>query len=319
MASITDKYLTLAGDFDFDNAIFNIERAHNFKTIPNILTPNDAEPLMCPPQISSPPKSPRKQIEAVPFDKIHRVGFEVEGAWVTMRNDLHDDASFSRHDFPHYLSVGEYVSEPFDNPQDLFANIYDNWPEGKCAKCGYHIHVSLKDVFLYSALMNEKFYEYFLLCMEKWANTYPCKSKEFWSRLHGEVKYCKKQFIPDYQVTFKEKGVNRESRRTQLHYCYGQTQTLENRLFPVFQDAETAISATKAFLNCVEIYLSENPTQEKNVSECVSTETPDKQTDRLKISNFNLFDLDMDMKKRVGQVLKKGCVFKERVLTEEEI
>jgi len=124
------------------------------------------------------------------------------------------------------------------------------------------------------------FYHYFLDQMKKWGNSYPCTNNEFWKRLHGENKYALKQFRPDKQVAMREKGLNNPIRRTQLNYCWNIFRTLEVRLFPLFTNKDTAISALKACIHCFETYLKNNSLKEEFMkadlleNECESIKQP---------------------------------------------
>lgn len=247
-----------------------------------------------------------ESLENIPFKYIYKVGCELEGAYITGRNDLHEDASFGAGSFKsgRYRSIGEYVSKPFDNSVDFFKCIIENFPDDSVPQCGYHIHVSFKKPTYYVPLMEVEFFEYCLKKLSDWGNNYQwtdgIKRDEFWNRFNGGNKYCRREFIPDEQAAFKEKGVNRLSRRTILHYCYGQTGTLELRLFPMFNDAKTAISAATAFIKCVESYLEDHPPKEMLVIDSLDEENQEPPLE----TEEEVIALD-DNGKKIRNVIKK--------------
>lgn len=201
---------------------------------------------------------------------IKKIGIEIESAWLRpeLQQHLHDDASFSRADFPpQYKSVGELVSAPMEDLPTAIQWIKNNYPEGSgiCPKTAIHIHLEIINVERYSQLMSTKFYEYFLQCMNKWGEDYSCTNEEFWNRLNGKNKYCKREFRPDVQAAMKEKGINNETRRTQLNYPFRLFKTIECRLPPVFKNVKTTLSFLDALINCIEAFLENNPPKEKYI------------------------------------------------------
>lgn len=188
------------------------------------------------------------------FISIDRLGFELEGAWINPKDDIHNDLSFHKDDFPiKYNSVGEFVSKPINSYSESIELLRNNWPDVSCNKCGFHIHFSLKSPELYAICMSRDFYDFFLHRIEVWGKiNIPDENDIFWARLNGLNKYCKKDFIPDEQASWNEKGHNRLNRRTQLNYCWQNTGTIECRLFPMFDNVELAISVVTELIHIVE-------------------------------------------------------------------
>lgn len=217
------------------------------------------------------------------FKFIQACGVELEAAWKKPRVDLHGDESFSAADFSGDMqAVGELVSRPMATWDEVENFLQNNWPDATCSKCGFHIHVSFKNPAYYTVLVSEKFYQYFLDSMEDWGRNFLCKNQEFWDRLRGQNRYCKKRFDADAQIKRKEKGHNNQLRRTQLNYCYGIHGTLECRLLPMFKDLRTGISSVKAFITCVEDYLEANPLQDTTMGDYIGLE----ETDRIDLDEY---------------------------------
>ena len=179
---------------------------------------------------------------------IDKIGVELEGGWTERRLDLHADESLREADFPDCGCYGELVSAPIGDSKALLSFLTDNWPDATSERCGYHIHYSFKDVGLYSLCMEQAFYDKFLRSMEAWGKSTNCKNKEFWSRLKGDNKYCRRSFEPHRQAMCRTKDEARKGdlRRTHWNFCFSLYGTIECRMLPTFKDVNEAISATKA-------------------------------------------------------------------------
>lgn len=253
------------------------------------------------------------------FKYIDKVGLELEGLWFKRQEkELVRDASLEWGQFTKgqqlsregklntdYINyhMGEKTSKPLDDWDRVAKYLTENWPDETSKKSAFHIHVSLKDINLYSALMPREFYDFFLIEMEKWGKNYPCTNQMFWDRLEDKNKYARRQFRPERQITQKTKEHNDENRYTHLNYCYGVFQTVECRLFPTFMDYRTAISATKALIDCIDAYLDKNPTGNIAKAETIIDDIADIPIDydrkAKKIRNFNYFILKDKMLKRI--------------------
>ena len=242
----------------------------------------------------------------IAFKNIDMLGFEIEGAWNDKRDDLIDDASFHKEDFGlQYLSVGEFVSIPMATFGDFVRHLKYNWPDNYNSKCGLHVHFSLKSVALYNICMEKRFYKEFLIVMEKWGKDNGLHFSDlFWERLSGANKYCKKIFIPDEQAAFKDKGLNRLNRRTQLHYCFGQTKTIECRLFPMFKNVEIAISAIITLINFIENYTKDRRL-DNYTSKCHIPIIESDNSIKKKNYKFNLFKINKNKK---NSIIALKCV-----------
>jgi hypothetical protein len=169
---------------------------------------------------------------------IEKVGVEMEGGWNYKPDNLKYDQSVEVES----MYRGEVSSPPtsYENLQYLFEWMRKWYPQHVDASCGFHIHISLKNTLYYSQLMSEEFYEYFLQKTEEWG-----KKKEeqkydmslFWKRWRGDNKFCRRIFRADEQSIVKDK---QSCRYSHLNFCYTMHQTLECRLFPMFQSKRIA-------------------------------------------------------------------------------
>ena len=231
------------------------------------------------------------------FKFIDKIGLEIEGGWDKSRGDLIADGSVHVQDFvTSPKCTGELVSQPFSDIGDAISFVMNNWPTESTKRCGFHIHVSFKNIAYYSALMERKFFDYFIQKMtefgEKWDGTNRILNPLFWERLEDKNQFCRKIFAPDKQVKLKAKGTS--DRYTQINYCYSFHKTVECRLFPTFIDPNLAVAALKALVNCYESYLSQNETVlNKEISFTLDEECDEikkhlkKSSD--KITHFNYF------------------------------
>lgn len=246
------------------------------------------------------------------FKYIDKVGYEGEGGWdKPPKQKLINDASISAGDFYESQAVGELVSEPFSDRQELLDALKETWPTEVNDKCGFHVHFSLKDIVLYSHLMTPQFYDYFIKAITKWGETYPCTNPMFLERLKGKHRFCLSKFIPDKQIHAKEKSGS--DRYTHLNYCWSFHKTIECRLFPMFVHHQTGQSAVEALINCVENYFEELPVNDKPIvasleedeAEPIIIEENDKYSSfkksSIKIKPFNLF-AEIKKKKKLEEV-----------------
>jgi len=116
--------------------------------------------------------------------------------------------------------IGECISRPL-NIEELRSWIGAYTPNVVNETCGLHIHVSMKEEKQYLKLTNREFYDHFLKWMENWGNEVGLPKKhEFWSRLKGNNKYCRREFTPEVQLAMTHKPENDPTRRTHLNFCY---------------------------------------------------------------------------------------------------
>lgn len=198
------------------------------------------------------------------FKYLSKIGTEIEAGFLKERNDLKNDDSLEGNSFLRpVVCYGELNSPPFDNKEDLFNYIKESYNGLVTSpKCAIQFHVSFKSLSLYERMMNRGFFNCFIEYITKWAEENSIRNEYFWERLNGKNKYCRKEFIPQKQLFIKHvDGQVIEERRTILNYCWKKLKTIEFRLFPTFECAETSISAANAVIDCVESYLDKNPVE----------------------------------------------------------
>ena len=181
---------------------------------------------------------------------IYRIGIELEGGWNTVLPGLKNDGSIRNISLP---VKGEIASPPLTF-KSCKAWIDKNCPVEVNNTCGLHIHVSLKDIRDYIRLMDNDFYEFFLLTMSKWGKDMKFSKKhEFWSRLAGKNFYCKKLWTPTTQANTKHSN----DRYTHLNFAFAKHGTVECRLFPGFSDPKLIHEALCILISCYETWLDE--------------------------------------------------------------
>lgn len=227
---------------------------------------------------------------------INKVGIELEGAWAVKPNSLQHDGSVKFEatelecdhichcpdcaskdptiiDMGRACSakyIGEVVSKPIA-PRSVAKWIRSAYPQAINPSCGFHIHVSFKNVNSYLVLMDQKFYKYFLECMQEFGdkNKIP-KADPFWPRLRGENRFCKKAFNPDQQINETKKY--HDFRYQHLNFCHSLHGTMENRLFPMFKEVDLSIAAVHTYLTCLEEYLSKHELEFNKYEEDLETD-----------------------------------------------
>lgn len=210
------------------------------------------------------------------FKFIDKIGLEIEGGWVNGRSDLTQDGSLRydeftavsyRDDYDARTKIGELISpRPHATLEEAVNFLNKNWPDDMTARCGFHIHFSLKNIRYYGQLMNKDFFDFFMGKMREWATDYCCSNPQFWDRIENNNRYSRTSFSPEKQIKATAKG---DHRYTHLNYCFAMHKTIECRLFPTFESAETAISALTALVNCVEGWLESNPCAIDDTSEAL--------------------------------------------------
>jgi len=251
------------------------------------------------------------------FKFIDKIGLEIEGGWSKSRSDLTPDGSVRLQDFDdsEVAMCGELISKPFASKELCEKFILSNWPTSTQPKCGFHIHFSLKDISYYVALMSPEFLNYFCDKMSEFGKSYPIQNEQFWDRLAGNNKFCRKAYEGEFQIRAKKK--NDCNRYTILHYAYGIHKTIESRLLPTFVSAETALAAFNATISIVEEYLSkkeikpfnfkiednvsnEDHTFEKRDEETITAEIPKQKP----MTKFNFFEAKLGKNKSIPNRLK---------------
>lgn len=239
------------------------------------------------------------------FKWIDKISGEIEGGWDKARSDLVPDASLGAVPFYDSVSSGELIpQQPFENMEDFEKWITDNWPTEVTERCAFHVHFSLKNINLYSQCIDEKFYQNFVGAMNQLVKDKSIINPQFIKRLRGENKYCKNRFDPDSQLHVIGKG---EHRYTLLNYSWAYHKTIECRLFPTFEWPQTAVTAVKALVNCVEGYFDKNPPIDPVIKTEIVDDEPELPPEQVfnidnhvhqefKLKPFNLFVTDGTVK-----------------------
>lgn len=160
-----------------------------------------------------------------------------------------------------YNHVGEVASQPM-KIMDLLDWTERNYPDYTNRSCGMHLHFSFNNITDYARLMERRFYYYFLDQLEKFGRDNKLnKNGIFWERIKGKNTYCKKDFRPELQASYKKKG---SLRYTMLNTCYQLYGTYEVRALPCFQKKILSIKAIKFVYDTIEDYLKQKHTPIKD-------------------------------------------------------
>jgi hypothetical protein len=188
-------------------------------------------------------------------------GIELEGAWDTSKPDfnasLGSDYSVAKECvctkthgkcIRHLKTSSHYIGEARSQPSDYRSAgrfITNNYPDLVDRSCGFHVHVSFKDLGQYTRFTETLFWRYFKFKMHKLIKTLKAQghvsdAKLLDSRLFKEHYYTNRYpstpFIPDKQLY-----VSTSDRYTSVNFCaYHKYHTIEFRMFPMFKDKETA-------------------------------------------------------------------------------
>ena len=205
------------------------------------------------------------------YTQLSRVGVELEGGWEDPPQGMFPDGSVeisghspydnsSCEDHGNYNCSdccpspvsGEVASQPY--PLRSIELLYD-WirnihPETVNGSCGFHIHISVGSVSLYNVLLYKEFYGGLIPCLYAWGKKNSITSSRFWGRLEKGGQYCGL----GTSVSLDRSSIDRD-RYKQVNYCWEKHGTVELRVFPMFRDSNTTISALKMYLEYAERYL----------------------------------------------------------------
>lgn len=197
------------------------------------------------------------------WNRIKRIGIELEGAWspppVGMKvvrdgsvfKDAGDDAGIRRASMPGY-AVGEIALGPM-LPASLSAAIRKYYPQLHDKSCGLHVHMSFENVLHYTILTVPEYQETIIHYLTLWAEKEALpKTNLLWDRLLGKNAYCQKKFWPDEQMRQRNKDYDKERhghRYTIVHYPFNRTGTVEVRLLPMFDSPQVAIRGIQTILD----------------------------------------------------------------------
>lgn len=157
--------------------------------------------------------------------------------------------------------IGEIVTEPIKKDQIklYFENALKSNYESNTT-CGAHQHISFKSKVSYMILTDEKFYNFYLHEITKWAKSNQIREgSAFWRRLQGSNTFCKYGFNPIDQIHMKDHYMS--ERYFHLNFCYNvdNRKTLEFRLLPAFHKKELILSGLEKQVEIVEKWLELNP------------------------------------------------------------
>lgn len=155
---------------------------------------------------------------------------------------------------------GEFVSRPLEKTE-IEEWIYKCYPTITNRTCGGHIHVSLKSNVDYMALMDRKFYDYYMKKILEWAKKMRINPEShFYERYNGK-RFCYANFQPEQQRDMRDHYD--DPRYAHINYAYNveNRHTVEFRLLPCFQKDYLMVSGVKETLKIVEDYLKKLPKQ----------------------------------------------------------
>ena len=201
---------------------------------------------------------------------VRKIGVELEGGW-----DENPPVGRPVPDESIQLKGAPVIGEVQSPPgvlEEIEEFVIANCPEYIDTSCGLHIHVSLNSTSQYLALTDVQFHNFVKERTRRWADSKNYKpTHRIFKRLNGENKHCKDVFNPEDQIkcTTKEQARQNEVRRTHLNYCYNiqnddgtPRRTIENRIFPAFNNPEEIMEAVRLYVECVEEYLDHHSLEE---------------------------------------------------------
>lgn len=198
------------------------------------------------------------------FKYIDKVGVELEGGWERRPPDteVYGDGSVT----VRATHVGEVASQPVESFNNLKDFLLRNYPSAVNASCGLHVHISLKNKYHYSLLMDRRFYNHYRKHMERMVERikakFPGAERALKERLAGSNSYCR-PLEGDDAVVQASIRCKDSVRYRHLNFCFLLHGTVESRLFPMFHDAGLAVAAVKDYLIFVEDYLEKQLTKPK--------------------------------------------------------
>jgi len=121
--------------------------------------------------------------------------------------------------------------------------------------CGIHVHFSFLNNFYYSKLMDLRLTDILIEELERWKETTAesnSSKDNFQHRLDGDNTYCRREYRAEQQTQLTSKD---SARYTVINYCFRMHGTIEVRVLPTFEKAETAITAVKKVKKIIEDFL----------------------------------------------------------------
>jgi hypothetical protein len=118
-----------------------------------------------------------------------------------------------------------------------------------------HVHMSFLDKSSITMLTSEEFFQFFRDRFKAWGESRNVKG-EFWKRLNGENSYCRKNVTSDWHRNGAPVTDAVDRYRHINFLAYGEHQTVEFRLLPMFRSAALGVAAVEELAAIVESYLA---------------------------------------------------------------
>lgn len=202
-------------------------------------------------------------------NRIDLVGIELEGGWRVFpkgerweedmsafrKPSLEDIKECDRLGVTHY---GELPSKTM-YPLQILPWLKRCYPIHVNDTCGMHIHMSFKSLKHYSRLMVEEYPATVKYYVGLWAKEIGLPPEHcLWERINGKNEYCHDAFWPDLQIAARKDHDRKRkgNRYTDINYSYTSHKTIECRLLPMMQDAETGYSGLKLVMDVTNACLS---------------------------------------------------------------
>jgi hypothetical protein len=212
----------------------------------------------------------------VRFNRVYKVGVELEGGWTKIPAGTrigHDGSVHVGHgdsldqDHP-IVHIGELPSPPL-SPEELPGWMAKFYPQAVNQTCGMHVHLSFKNAMSYQRIMVNTYPATILAEVELWAKKVGLpKDHAIWDRLAGKSRYCQHIFSADEQATnaAKDFDQNREGNRySVVNYCYGRYTTAECRLLPMMKTPEQGLEAVQEIMRITNAFLVATARRERAV------------------------------------------------------
>jgi len=186
---------------------------------------------------------------------VAKIGVELEGGW--------EKAPYLRTKPDGSVSVaanhlGEIAMPPYPPTEFPWeterTGFYANYPTAVNDTCGMHVHFSFPHPSLYASLVSKEFSEWLLQGLEVWGKSHSIRSKRFYSRLHGNNRYCQRSYWSQYQLGIR--GTHTGERYSAVNYCLMQHGTMEVRVLPMFKSKEISRKAITELVRLVCLWLA---------------------------------------------------------------
>lgn len=202
-------------------------------------------------------------------NRVYRVGIELEGGWaksppgLTLVRDgsieglagALDPVTGQREP----LQIGECQTPGGIELIKVRPWMKKYYPTHVNKSCGLHVHMSFTSAVHYSQLMVADYQDTMIEYLSRWAKKQGFgRNHVIWPRLQGMSQYCKLEFFPDDQARRTNKNYVHDGqghRYTAINYCWGQHETVECRVLPMFPEAEVGIDAVHKVIDITNAFL----------------------------------------------------------------